>query len=46
MRKNSRLILALFALAALSLMPLNPAFANATITIVNVDGPGELRRFT
>ena len=41
MRKNSRLILALFTLAALALLPLNPAFANATITIVNVDGPGE-----
>jgi hypothetical protein len=41
MRKNSRLILALFTLAALALLPLHPAFANATITIVNVDGPGE-----
>lgn len=41
MRKNSRLILALFALAALVLLPMHPAFANATITIVNVDGPGE-----
>jgi hypothetical protein len=41
MRKNSRLILALFALVACALLPLHPAFANATITIVNVDGPGE-----
>jgi hypothetical protein len=41
MRKNSRLILALFALAALALLPLSPAFANSTITIVNADGPGE-----
>ena len=41
MRTNGRLILALFTLAALALLPLNPVFANATITIVNVDGPGE-----
>jgi hypothetical protein len=41
MRKNSRLILALCVLIALALLPLHPAFANSTITIVNADGPGE-----
>ena len=41
MRKNSRLLLTLFALAICALLPLHPAFANATITIVNADGPGE-----
>ena len=41
MRKISQMTLSLFALIVLALLPLHPAFANSTITIVNVDGPGE-----
>ncbi|HYU34252.1 MAG TPA: PA domain-containing protein [Thermoanaerobaculia bacterium] len=41
MRNHTRLLLSLFTLAVLSLLPLHPAFANASITIVNMDGAGE-----
>src|SRR5215210_1610242 len=39
--RTNKLILALCTLAVLSLLPMQAAFATATITIVNADGPNE-----